>query len=259
MRFGVLGPLAVWTADGSPVTVPGIKVRTLLAVLLAYAPYPVSTDWLLAELWGTELPGNPTGALQVEHGVAGVIDVGRFAWLLATARDCTDLQDQVTWLGEALALWRGEAYADIADSSAVRAAATRLEEQRITAVEDLAEARLALGGHSPLATELEELVTRHPLRERLRAAHLRALYLAGLHGEALDQFAQLRAQLREQLGTDPSPQLAQLHQAILVQDPGLEPSPPPAVTEAPTTNLPAAGTHEPELVGRVEDFAAVRE
>ncbi|MDA0647564.1 AfsR/SARP family transcriptional regulator, partial [Nonomuraea ferruginea] len=65
MRFGVLGPLAVWTDAGEPVTVPGLKVRALLADLLVHDGRPVSTDRLLDDLWGDDQPGNPTGALQV--------------------------------------------------------------------------------------------------------------------------------------------------------------------------------------------------
>ncbi|GAA4593358.1 hypothetical protein GCM10023194_57450 [Planotetraspora phitsanulokensis] len=65
MRFGVLGPLAVWTSDGDAVTIPGLKVRALLVDLLVHEGHPVSMDRLVDDLWGNEPPGNPAGALQV--------------------------------------------------------------------------------------------------------------------------------------------------------------------------------------------------
>ncbi|MFD0742585.1 AfsR/SARP family transcriptional regulator [Phytohabitans flavus] len=111
-----------------------------------------------------------------------------------------DPRERVALLADALALWRGPAYADLRDWAFAQGAATRLDEQRLTAVEDLAEARLALGEHSVLADELGELVAAHPLRERLRAAHLRALYRGGRAGEALAGYEELRRRLRTPAG-----------------------------------------------------------
>ncbi|WP_461012474.1 BTAD domain-containing putative transcriptional regulator, partial [Streptomyces capparidis] len=276
MRFGVLGPLAVWTVDGAPVAIRGLKVRALLAGLLAGDGRPVPAGRLIDDLWGPAPPADPAGALQVKvsqlrraledaerggrelvvlraagyalEAGAEAVDAGRFAALLARARETSDARARAALLTDALALWRGPAYADFAGEQFARAAIAHLEEQRVTAEEDLAEARLALGEHTALIGELRELVARHPLRERPRAALMRALYRAGRQSEALDSFGELRDRLREELGLDPSPELAALHRAILNQDPALAPA-------RPRTNLPAPPT---ELIGRAEAVAEVR-
>ncbi|WP_433249497.1 BTAD domain-containing putative transcriptional regulator [Streptosporangium sp. CA-135522] len=270
MRFGVLGPLSVWAADGTPIRVPELKVRALLADLLMHEGRAVSADRLLDDLWGEELPGNPSNTLQTKVSqlrralgdrelvtyqptgyslVSDSVDAIQFAGLITDALASEDLRAKADLLSDALALWRGPAYADFRDSFA-HAAASRLDEQRLTTLEEQAEVRLALGEHSRLADELGELVAAHPLRERLRAAHLRALYRSGRQGEALAGYAELRAQLADELGLDPGPELVALHQAILVQDPALAPAP-----VSPSTNLPAQVT---SLVGRQEAVAEVR-
>ncbi|MFD0416059.1 BTAD domain-containing putative transcriptional regulator [Streptomyces sp. NPDC127108] len=249
MRFGVLGPLAVWTTDGAEVAVPGTKVRALLAHLLVHPGHPVSADRLIDALWGEELPDHPSNALQgkvsqlrraleraepggralVGAGPAGytlrvavdAVDTGRFAGLLERARAADAPRERVRYLDEALGLWRGEAFADFADDAFARGAADRLEEDRITAWEDQAEARLESGEHGPLAADLADLVVRHPLRERLHAAHLRALYRAGRQTEALAAYEELRHRLAEELGLVPGAELVALHGAILRQDPAL--------------------------------------
>lgn len=284
MRFGVLGPLAVWTEDGEPVAIPGRKVRALLAGLLVDPGRPVPVDRLVDDLWGDATPANPAGALQVrvsqlrralaqaEPGgrelVASrppgyllrvepdAVDAGRFTTLTEQARTTEDPRARAAVLSEALALWRGPAFADFADHEFTRAAITRLDEQRLAVLEQQAEARLDLGEHSLLAGELGDLVDQHPYRERLRAAHMRALYRAGRQGEALDSYQDLRRRLADELGLDPGPELATLHKAILEQDPALTPAPAPAapVAARPTTNLPAPMT---ELVGRDQAVAEV--
>jgi predicted ATPase len=132
----------------------------------------------------------------------------------------------------------------------------RWEEQRLAALEACAEARLELGEHRELAGELGEQVTRHPYRDRLRAAHMRALYRAGRASEALDSFQDLRRGLADELGLDPAPELAALHRAILAGDP-VEDAPLPAARPVrPSTNLPAPVA---ELIGREHDVERVRE
>ncbi|MFD4996193.1 AfsR/SARP family transcriptional regulator [Streptomyces buecherae] len=266
MRFGVLGPLAVWTADGAPVPVPGAKVRVLLARLLVAPGRPVAVERLVDALWDDDaLPEHPTNALQgkvsqlrrvlaaaepggrdlLTAGPAGyalragapadvptatdgaAVDAAHFAALLHQARDTADPRDRVRVLTRALELWRGEAFADFADRPFARAAVTRLDEDRLTAWEERAEARLALGEHAALTGELSALVERYPLRERLRAAHLRALYLAGRPAEALAEYAALRRRLADELGLSPSPELAALQQAMLRQCPSLDAPPAP--------------------------------
>ncbi|SHE96188.1 BTAD domain-containing putative transcriptional regulator [Streptoalloteichus hindustanus] len=284
MRFGVLGPLEVWTADGRPVRVPELKVRALLADLLAHRGRPVSTDRLVEDLWGATPPSNPAGAVQAKVSQlrralaeaepggrdlvlsrppgyllrvdADAVDAERFTALVAEARSTDDPATRAALLTDALALWRGPAFADFADSEFARPVIHRLGELRLVAVEEQAEARLALGEHGTLVGELADLVARHPLRERLRAAHLRALYRSGRQSEALDSYRELRDRLAEELGVDPNPELTALHQAILRQDPALAAAPPPVSPAArPRTNLPAPITH---LVGRAEALDDVR-
>ncbi|MBP2475465.1 putative ATPase/DNA-binding SARP family transcriptional activator [Crossiella equi] len=230
MRFGVLGPLAVATADGVPVRVPEAKVRALLAVLLVHEGRVVSADRLVLDLWGEHPPANPAAALQhkvwqlrraigaelVESRAPGYrlrvrpadVDAGRFATLLERGEPA-----------KALALWRGPVLADFPDAGFAQAYAARLTEARLTAVEDHTRARLAAGAH--VLDELAPWLAEHPLRERLWALHLHALYRAGRPAEALRQFAELRHRLAEELGADPGPELAAVHTAILRQDPGL--------------------------------------
>ncbi|MFJ4585513.1 AfsR/SARP family transcriptional regulator [Streptomyces echinatus] len=251
MRFGVLGPLAVWDASGDPVKVPEAKVRALLAALLVQEGRVSSADRLVDELWGDEPPGNPVNALQAKVsqlrraigrdrvvrqgagyrlvlaaddgcGDTGDVDASRFLALVADARAVTDPEERAARLAAALGLWRGPAYADFADEEFARAAAYRLDEQRLAVLEEHAEARLEAGDDPLLTGELADLVARHPLRERLRAVQLRALYRAGRQSEALASYAELRSRLADELGLDPGPGLAALHDAILRQDPSLE-------------------------------------
>ncbi|WP_328853571.1 winged helix-turn-helix domain-containing protein [Micromonospora globbae] len=268
MRFAVLGPVAVTTDDGTPVRVPGLKVRTLLADLLAHHGTAVSTDRLVADLWGDAAPANPAAALQVrvsqlrrafeeaEPGGRdllvsrppgyllrvgpGALDAIRFTDLAERAAVTSDPRPRAELLAEALRLWRGEPFADFADEEFVRPVAVRLAEQRLVALEQYVEARLDLGEHAGVVGELADLVARHPLRERLRAAQVRALYRAGRQSEALASYADLRARLAEELGLDPGPELVALHRAILTQDPALTVAAPPA---AATVTVATATAH----------------
>ncbi|MDA3647601.1 AfsR/SARP family transcriptional regulator [Saccharopolyspora indica] len=269
MRFGVLGPLGVWTADGEPVVVPEAKVRALLVALLAHDG-PVSADRLVDDLWGAEPPGNPVNTLQtkvsqlrravgrelVAYRSAGyalvvdpeAVDAHRFRRLVAQARASAAPGARRALLDDALALWRGPAFADFADEPFVQAARQRLAEEHLDALEESAAARLELGEHTALAGELGELVATNPLRERLRALHVRALYRAGRQSEALAGLAELRERLADELGIDPSPELVELQQAILTQDTTL------AAPAAVPHNLPVPVT---DLVGRDGESAEV--
>ncbi|QFY14959.1 AAA family ATPase [Nonomuraea phyllanthi] len=265
--------------EGRPVKVLEAKVRALLADLLVHEGRPVSADRLIDDLWGAQPPGKPANALQAKVsqlrravgrdrvayqasgyllrlGPADEVDADRFRALAAGARSA-DPATRAALLTEALELWRGPAYADFIDEDFVRAAAHRLTEQRLAIVEEQAEIRLAAGDHLLLTGELADLVARHPLRERLRAVQLRALYLAGRQSEALASYEELRHRLADEFGADPGPELAALHQAILRQDMSLGPPPgapavlrqdaSPGLPDRPRTNLPAQLT---TLVGR---------
>jgi predicted ATPase/DNA-binding SARP family transcriptional activator len=267
MRFGVLGPLMVRDGEGAPVRIPEAKVRALLADLLVHEGRPVSADRLVHDLWGDDLPGNPANALQAKvsqlrralgrdrvvreangyrlrlDGPGDEVDADRFRALAARARTLDDPQERAELLTEALDLWRGAAFADFTDEDFARAAAARLADERLAVLEEQAEARLDAGGHLLLAGELTGLVARHPLRERLRAVQMRALYRAGRQGEALAVYTEVRKLLADELGLDPSPELAALHEAILRQDASL--AAPPEPESRPHLPVPLT-----ELIGR---------
>jgi predicted ATPase/DNA-binding SARP family transcriptional activator len=283
MLFGVLGPVAVWTADGAPVPVPGRKVRALLAALLLHEGRAVSGARLIDDLWGDDLPGNPAGTLSAkvsqlrraldaaEPGArrlvaspppgyrlridANALDAHRFRSLTARARRAHDLPTRAALLSDALALWRGPAFTDFADELFVEVAAARLNEERLTALEDHAEARLALGECRDLIAELAELLAAHPLRERLRGLHMRALHLSGRSTEAVASYEALRARLADELGVDPSNDLMALHSAILARDSSIGSSLDTAPSRTrPRTNLPAPLS---ELIGRGDAVSGI--
>ncbi|TMR06948.1 AfsR/SARP family transcriptional regulator [Actinomadura soli] len=281
MRFGVLGTISVWTDDGRPVRVPGAKIRTLLAALLVHNGDPVSGDRLIDFLWRDAPPVGPASALAVkvsqlrrvledaEPGgralirspppgyrlAAAALDARRFTRLVEAAGRTGEPGPKATLLSDALALWRGPAYADVADEPFTGPVIARLTEQRFTAVEDLAEARLALGEHAAVVAELDGLLADQPLRERARALHMLALYRSGRQADALAGFATTRERLADELGLDPGTELVALRQAILRQDGALEaPCTRTVSVTPPTTNLPAALA---PLIGRDEAAAEV--
>ncbi|MGA4838263.1 BTAD domain-containing putative transcriptional regulator [Streptomyces sp. G45] len=275
MRYGVLGPLAVWDAEGRPVRVPEAKVRALLADLLVHGGGPVPADRLIDDLWAGDPPGGSVNTLQTKVSqlrravgreqvvrepagyrllfADGAVDAARFQELAERARAEEEPAVREGLFADALALWRGPAYADVAGFLFARGEIDRLEELRLAVVEERAEVRLTLGHHTALAAELGDLVARHPLRERLRMAHMRALYRSGRQGEALRSYQELRRQLAEELGVSPGPSVAALHEAILRQEPRL--ATPAVASLSLRTNLPAP--HTP-LMGRQEAVEQVR-
>jgi len=236
MRFGVLGSTLMWSADGDEVSVGGPRVRTLLTLLLLDAGQIVTTERLIDGLYGEEPPANATNALQAQvsrlrRALPGEIeslptgyrlsvnwveiDAHVFARLAADGRHALaggDHARSAKLLREALQLWRGPA---LSDAPLAEAESTRLEELRMTATEDLFEAELAAGDNPGLIAELRQAITRSPLRERPRALLMRALYAAGRQAEALEVFEEARTLLADELGADPSPELAETHMAVL--------------------------------------------
>ncbi|QUX27393.1 winged helix-turn-helix domain-containing protein [Nocardiopsis akebiae] len=284
MRFGVLGPVRAFTDGGRAVPIPERKARVLLAALLAHRGWPVSADRLVEWLWADgPRPGSPGRALQrkvwalrraleeaepgarelVRHRPPGYlldvppasVDAERFQLLADAARDAAAPRERVRLLTEALELWRGPAYADVADEEFARPAAARLEERRLGALEEHALVRLDLGEHRGVTGPLGALVAEHPLRERLVAAYMRALYEGGRQAEALAAHTALAGRLREELGVDPGPEVAELHGRILrhqptppvpggASGPGTPVEPVPATARAsgfPTEPAPRAG------------------
>jgi WD40 repeat protein len=154
---------------------------------------------------------------------------------------------------EALALWGGPPLADVADEPFAAAEIRRLGELRLTALELAIDRDLAAGRHRDVIGELETLVREEPLRERLQAQRMLALYRCGRQAEALDAYRAARSALVEEIGVEPGPELRELHEAILRQDRGLE------LPVAEAAQLPPelyAGT---PLVGREADLATLRE
>jgi DNA-binding SARP family transcriptional activator/DNA-binding beta-propeller fold protein YncE len=213
----------------------------------------VPTDRIIHELWGESPPESAANMVQgyvshlrktlepggarrsgellafrspgyVLHVRPEQVDAARFERLAGEGRSALDDGDAAAaaeTLREALSLWRGPALADLAYESFARAEAERLEERRLGALEDRIDADLQLGPKETLVGELRELVAGHPLRERLRAQLMAALYGCGRQAEALEVYRDGRRVLRDELGIDPGPALRELEQAILRQDPTL--------------------------------------
>ncbi|MEJ3651659.1 BTAD domain-containing putative transcriptional regulator [Actinomycetes bacterium KLBMP 9759] len=280
MQFGVLGPLAVTTDAGEPVVVPGAKVRVLLAALLANRNQVVSAARLIDDIWGDDPPADAGAALQVrvsqlrkalndaEPGARALVESRQPGYVLRTDPDGLDTANvdadrfarlaasgDADQLAAALRLWRGAAYADVADEEFVRAEVQRLTGQRLAVHERLAQARLARGEHDLVAADLAALVAEHPLHEGLRACHIKALYASGRQSEALDSYDDLRTHLADELGVDPGPDLVALHQQVLEQSPELAPRTAPAPTTLRVTLPPRLD----ELVGRADALVELRQ
>jgi DNA-binding SARP family transcriptional activator/tetratricopeptide (TPR) repeat protein len=262
MEFRILGPLDVFSDCGRKRDLVG-KQRALLAVLLLHADEVVSADRLIDALWGAEPPETAGKALQVyvsrlrrflEPEGKGLLvtrppgyalelgehelDLHRFESLCAEAQRATADGDPATAaakLGEALALWRGPPLADFTFEPFAQSEIGRLEELHLVTIEKRVDALLELGRHAEIVGELEALVVEHPLRERLCAQLMLALYRARRQAEALNAYQATRRALVDDLGIEPSPELHELERRILRQDPTLEPAPPARRSQVPTT------------------------
>ena len=235
MEFRILGPLEV-ISDGRSVDLGGAKQRALLAVLLLHPNEVVSQDRLIDALWEDSPPDTAQKALQVH--------ISKLRTKLGTDRIVTRAPGYVIrvepdeldadrferlaeeggrpQLIEALTLWRGPPLADVAHARFARQEIARLEERRLAVLEGRIEADLALGRQVELVAELETIVAGHPLRERLRALQMLALYRSGRQAEALAVYQDAREALVEGLGVEPGRELRELHQRMLNQDPGLD-------------------------------------
>jgi hypothetical protein len=159
-------------------------------------------------------------------------------------------------LRAALGLWRGPVLADLADYPFVGAEAARLEDLRLAALEARIDADLALGGHAGLTGELDRLVSEHPLRERVHAQRILALYRCGRQADALAAYRRVRELLADELGVDPEEPLQRLHHAVLTHDRALDwrpatPGAGPPVAAVPgrpaEAVAPGVGTAQPGL------------
>ena len=251
MHVALLGPLEVRT-DGNPgeiVEVAGARLRALLIMLALHPGQLVTASQLIDGLWPQEMPAGAGNALQalvsrlrralpeavIESRPAGYqlkidprsTDIVWFEDLAAAGR--AQLRDDPAAAGQtlrqALALWRGPALADVADTDFGQAAIARLDELRLTAIEQRVDADLRTGNTASLVAELEGLVIAHPMREPLAARLMRALHAARRRGAALEVYEQTRKRLVNQLGVEPSAELAALHLDILRDEPPAEPDP----------------------------------
>jgi predicted ATPase/DNA-binding SARP family transcriptional activator len=269
VQFRILGPVEVRDEKGVLPLGKG-KQRALLALLLLHANEVVSSDRLIDELWGERPPESAANALQVYvSGLRKVLEPKRAAgeaevlvtkapgYLLKLEPESLDalcferlarqgrsalaegqLEEAAAALREALSLWRGDALVDFAFERFAQNEILRLDELRLSATEDRIEAELALGRgrHLQLVAELEGLVGEHPLRERLRAQLMLALYRAGRQADALELYRSTRRLFLDELGIEPSPALQRLEQSILRQEAALElalPTPDELFSQAP--------------------------
>lgn len=250
MEFRILGPFEVLGED-RPLPLTSAKQRALLGILLLHANEVVPRERLIEELWGPKPPKGAVKTLQVHvsqlrktlrgEGAAeflrtrgrgyaieldpDCIDLHKFELLVEQGREARaagDTARAAAALRDALALWRGPAFADVDTKPFAQAELARLEELRLSALEARIEADLAVGRHAELVAELEALAARYPLRERLRAQLMIALYRCGRQAEALKVYQACRRALDEEVGLEPGRELRELEQAILRQDPALD-------------------------------------
>ena len=248
MEFRILGELEVLGDTGQQVDVVGHRQRALVALLATHPNEAVSADRLVDALWEDETPANTANALQTvvsrlrrslgesrvltrSPGYAlraepSEIDAGRFEQLAASARrelEAGNRDAAVDTFRAALALWRGPALSEFAYARFAQAEVARLEERRLAVTEERIEVELALGRHADLVAELELLASANPLRERLQAQRLLALYRSGRQADALARYRDLRSLLRDAHGLEPGTALRELERAILLHDPALDP------------------------------------
>lgn len=245
LDFRVLGPLEVHEGKRQ-LALGGTRQRSVLAILLLHPRETVSSDRLIDELWGERPPADAQTALQQHvsrlrkalepHAVLVTrapgyaleiapehIDLERFRGLVERGRGELDdaPEEAAQTLRRALELWRGQPLADLAAEPFATAAGRELEEERLAAFEARIDADLACGQHAELVGELTALVRANPLRERLRAQLMLALYRSGRQSDALEAYSDARQTLVSELGLEPGPALQELQQAILTQEESL--------------------------------------
>jgi DNA-binding SARP family transcriptional activator/tetratricopeptide (TPR) repeat protein len=281
MRFLILGPLEVRDEE-RPVALGGIKLRALLAVLLLHANEAVSAERIALALWGDEATTGASKTVQAhvwrlrkalgDRELIATTPAGYCLRVDPDELDATQFERLVhegsgalaggqperaaALLHEALALWRGPALGELAHEPFARNEITRLEEQRLAALETRVEADMAVGRHGDLVAELRHLVAAHPTRERLTGQLMLALYRCGRQTDALQAYRDARTVLVADVGVEPGPRLRELHEAILRHDVATQP---PVGALAPLRagvrfNVPAVAA---SFVGREEELDAL--
>jgi DNA-binding SARP family transcriptional activator len=287
LEFRILGTLEVWRG-GEQLSIAAARQRDVLAVLLLHAGRVMSTERLIEMMRGDDPPATARGTLhtlvrRLRRQLAGTpaqaqqilqtrppgyrlqvapdrLDLSQFEELRRHGRAALaggDAAEAARLLGEAVALWRGPALADVTAQWLLRVEQPRLQEQYLQAVEERIEAELAQGRHIEALGELRRLVAEQPLRERPYGQLMTALYRSGRQAEALETYRRLRQVLAGELGVEPEPGIQQLHQAVLRGDPSLDLPPPGAAprvdaAEVRPAQLPAdAGS----FTGRTDELA----
>ncbi|MEU6429227.1 BTAD domain-containing putative transcriptional regulator [Microbispora sp. NPDC046973] len=305
MEFRVLGPVVVLDDGGTPLDIGPSQQRAVLALCVLAAPRPVSTARIVDALWEREPPPGAVNTVQayvsklrrvlepgrVRREKPSVLvsrpggyaielppesfDLGRAGAAVAAGRRLLEAGDHAEAAGRlrlALEEWRGEPLAGFEDEPWARDEIAHLAELRLSVVEDVAQAELALGLGRALVPELTRLVAAHPLRERLRRLGAHALYQAGRQADALALLTEGRRVLVGELGLDPDPRSRELERRILEQDPALTPSPPalrdpaptvtttatPALTPVPDADPDGPGRREDALIGRAAESRVLR-
>lgn len=270
VRVGVLGPLAV-EVDGSVRTISSPSQRTILLRVAIEPGHPVSIDQLVDALWPTGAPKNPPNAVRyhvwklreslgdvdlIETAHDGYrllvdaqdIDAHRFEALTTRASSVDDASHALALLDEALALWRGHPFADARDAEFAQAEIRRLTEAYRIAREGRAKALVGVGRSAEAIPELEGLLEVHPYSEGSWSALMTALYREGRQSDALQAYQRARAALGEDLGLEPSPELRDLEERVLLHDDRLAP---PRLA---ASNLPSALT---TFIGRGDEIAEI--
>ncbi|GAA4985005.1 hypothetical protein GCM10023205_64100 [Yinghuangia aomiensis] len=260
MEFGILGPLRM-TAAGRSYVPSAPKQRQLLAFLLLNANHVTSTKSCIEELWDLQPPDSALSTLQTyvlqlrralalcpeigslrhartilrthDNGYQLVVGPGQldrhvYEALVADGRAALARGDDLTasaCFGDALALWCGDALADVKAGPLMRAHLIGLAERRTAVLEQRIEADLRLGRHHQIVGELAELAATHLTNENYHAQLMLALYRSGRQAQALESFQRLRTTLDVELGLTPSPRMRRLHQAVLSCDPTIDAPP----------------------------------
>src|SRR6478752_4713407 len=283
-RLGVdvrmLGPLQVWDA-GEELALGGTKTSAVLAMLALTVNRVVSMDALVDGLWGSSAPDAATAAIHVSvsrlrkvlrdrpgRSAGGVLNRRRPGYVLELDPEAVDLlrferlamEGKATFstapdvaadrFAQALRLWRGPALAEFADLPFAQAEIPRLAEQRLNVVVARIEADLAMGRHFELVAELEGLLARHPLNERLHEQLMLSLYRSGRQADALDAFRRARRTFSDELGIDPGRALRELETAILAQDQHLDYTSPPTAANGTGAVVPPTAAAPPAPTAR---------
>ena len=250
LEFLVLGPLEVRLGQRR-VPLRGRREQTVLTMLLLADGDVITVERLVAAAWDGDPPSGAVKAIRncvsalrhrlvgdggpviaIEATPAGYLlsadtghlDARDFRHQAVTARQLAaagDAARAAAGLRDALSLWRGPAL-DGSGGRLVQHCAARLDEERMTALEDCIDLELALGRHRQVTGELLAIARQHPLREPFTGQLMLALYRSGRQAEALDAYLRLAKRLAEDLGIDPAPAITQLHEAILRHDPSLD-------------------------------------